>query len=147
MRYIFAGQEGAEGRPRYGLLGIFLSVQLAASAAAVAQESAATAVTALRRAQAAGGEGGGAEGQVEGEAAEVGSGGLLPVRSKYRARTAKISTLVRRRRRRRLRWGRGRAGSARYVCRRRTTPRRRRVGMSSAGRTLQNLLTAQNPAT
>jgi len=27
------GQAGAEGRPRYGLLGIFLSVQLAVSAA------------------------------------------------------------------------------------------------------------------
>jgi hypothetical protein len=86
--------EGAEGRPRYGLLGIFLSVQLEVAAAAVAQESAVTAVTAVRRTRAAysggGGEGqtcervnGSGGGRVGGVADWVGSGRLGPLFSVY----------------------------------------------------------------
>ena len=44
----------------------------------------------VRRALAGEGEVRGAEGDVEGEVGEVGSGDLFPVRSKYRAPTAKI---------------------------------------------------------
>lgn len=33
VRYVFAGQLGPEGRPRYGLLGVFLAARLAANAA------------------------------------------------------------------------------------------------------------------
>ena len=37
VRYVFVGQEGPEGRPRYGVLGVFLAARLAAAAAAAAR--------------------------------------------------------------------------------------------------------------
>jgi len=59
VRYVFVGQEGPEGRPRYGVLGVFLAARLAAAAAA-ASAAAASAAAAAAAASAAGGSSGAA---------------------------------------------------------------------------------------
>lgn len=67
VRYVFAGQEGLEGRPRFAVLGTLLAAQLAVSAAHTGYQAAAACI---------GGRGGGLSGRtVGGGDGDAGAGG------------------------------------------------------------------------